>query len=136
MCVGCHGRHQRVIKDRQIGGTIIQGGGVQGVQQQSFRRSATASSSGCDSFYNRHSPHRRCYMLKNLPQEIRRTQESSCTISKLNSCDNDKIRKASVLSVQTSTVLLHSNNGHNSNNSHDTKKTINPVTTTDEEQAS
>ncbi|XP_058790911.1 RYamide receptor-like [Phymastichus coffea] len=33
------------------------------------QRSATSSSSsGYDSYYSRHSPHRRCYMLKNMPQ--------------------------------------------------------------------
>lgn len=124
VCVGCNGRHRAVLGP-QAGGTIQ--GGVQGVPGSC--RSATpgtASSSGCDSFYNRHSPHRRCYMLKNLPHEVRKTQESFIT-SKLNSLDKDKIRKTSVLSVQTSTVLLHSN-GNNPNNTLGDKQTNNPVT--------
>ncbi|XP_033225803.1 orexin receptor type 1-like [Belonocnema kinseyi] len=116
VCVGCNGRHRGFLGPLAPGGVIPTGG--PGILNS--RRSATASSSGCDSFYNRHSPHRRCYMLRSLAHETRKTQDT-LTFSKPNSSDNDKVRKPSLLSVQTSAVTLHSN-GQNSNNPLDDKE--------------
>ena len=116
ICIGCTTRHGGSLKPLAPGGAIHEGS--QGILAS--RRSATASSSGCDSFYNRHSPHRRCYMLRSLPHAAKKTQETPVT-SKIISCDKNKIRKHSVLSVQSSAVTLHSN-GLNQNNSFDDKQ--------------
>ncbi|XP_016838610.1 orexin receptor type 1 isoform X1 [Nasonia vitripennis] len=47
--------------------------------------SNTGSSSGYDSFYSRHSPHRRCYMLRSLPQD----QERHKAISPAKECNDE-----------------------------------------------
>lgn len=70
-CGGCGlpgiggGARRGLLRQRRMlaGCGIPMGGGQHAVL--ALRRTAT-SSSGYDSFYSRHSPHRRCYMLRSI----------------------------------------------------------------------
>ncbi|KAK0089855.1 hypothetical protein PV325_005162 [Microctonus aethiopoides] len=52
-------------------------------RSMALERSAT-SSSGYDSSHSRHSPHRRCYMLKSMPGRVDKPTVAFCTLNKIN----------------------------------------------------